>query len=528
MNPAEFVARHAEVVRPLFLAESQAWWGLNTTGKEEFSEQARDARERIARVYANGDEYRLVKDWDKRGAAREPLAARQIRLLRLAYEGARKDEETIRKEAELSTRLEEIFANHRPVVRGEPASRNEMVKVLRKSTDSALRREMWEASQAVGAEARPVLEELVALRNRTAKRLRHGDHYALSLSLSELDGDFLAALLDDLEARTEAPFAAEKAAIDGELSARLGVPAAELMPWHYADPFFQDVPDAEGVDLDAVFAKQDLKALTIRTFEGLGLDVRGTLAQSDLLPRQGKCEHALCIHIDREGDVRVLANIEPNEQWMMTMLHEFGHAAYDRYVSPDLPFLLKTPAHSLMTEAVAMLLQRLGRDRVWLHRVAGVPAAEAEALSERLLLRERREKLIMMRWMLVMCRFERALYGESGIDRNARWWDLKERLQRLARPAGRSAPDWAAKIHLSVAPVYYQNYLLGELVASQLESWLRSLSPAGELVDNRAAGRALVDRLFRPGALRDWRSALAHATGADLDPAHFLRQYRLC
>ncbi|MCU0727275.1 MAG: M2 family metallopeptidase, partial [Planctomycetes bacterium] len=226
--------------------------------------------------------------------------------------------------------------------------------------------------------------------------------------------------------------------------------------------------------------------LTVRTFEGLGLDVRTVVAQSDLFPREGKCEHAFCIDMDREGDVRVLANVEPSEGWMITMLHEFGHAAYDRYVSPDLPFLLKSPAHSLMTEAVAMLLSRLVRDPVWLTKVAGLPATRAGEIAAAVLRRERLEKLVMMRWMLVMCRFERALYADPGLSRNAFWWDLREWLQGLRRPEGRDAPDWAAKIHFAVSPVYYQNYLLGELVASQLEAWLRGMSPAGDLVENPA------------------------------------------
>ena len=52
------------------------------------------------------------------------------------------------------------------------------------------------------------------------------------------------------------------------------------------------------------------------------------LARSDLYEKTGKSPHAFCTDIDREGDVRVLANIVPNEYWMGTMLHELGHAVY--------------------------------------------------------------------------------------------------------------------------------------------------------------------------------------------------------
>ena len=63
------------------------------------------------------------------------------------------------------------------------------------------------------------------------------------------------------------------------------------------------------------------------------------LERSDLYERDGKCQHAFCIDIDRDGDVRVLCNVRPSEHWMDTMLHEFGHAIYDRGLDPSLPWL---------------------------------------------------------------------------------------------------------------------------------------------------------------------------------------------
>ena len=33
--------------------------------------------------------------------------------------------------------------------------------------------------------------------------------------------------------------------------------------------------------------------------------------------------------------MRVLCNVEPNERWTETMLHEFGHAVYDRELDPS-------------------------------------------------------------------------------------------------------------------------------------------------------------------------------------------------
>ena len=99
-----------------------------------------------------------------------------------------------------------------------------------------------------------------------------------------------------------------------------------------------------------------------------------------------------------------------------------------------------------------------------------------------------------------MTHFERQLYADPDADLDTLWWDLVERYQQVRRPDGRHAPDWASKIHLAAAPVYYQNYLYGELFASQLDATLTAR--AGGLVD-RADGR----RAPRPRRVRARRLA---------------------
>jgi peptidyl-dipeptidase A len=124
--------------------------------------------------------------------------------------------------------------------------------------------------------------------------------------------------------------------------------------------------------------------------------------------------------------------------------------------------------------------------------------------------------------VLVMTTFERALYADPDRDLDTLWWDLVEQHQLVRRPPGRHAPDWAAKIHLAAAPVYYQNYLYGEMVASQLQATLQDRF--GGLVDRPEAGRFLVDDFFAPGASRRWDQLVADATGEPLTARHLADQ----
>jgi peptidyl-dipeptidase A len=278
------------------------------------------------------------------------------------------------------------------------------------------------------------------------------------------------------------------------------------------------------VDLDHLFAAADLEALTLASYDRLGLELRSVMERSDLYAREGKSQHAFCIDIDREGDVRTLCNVVANSRWASTMLHEFGHAIYDVEVDRGLPWLLRTAAHSLTTEGVAMFFERQLADPAWLAEVAGVDGEELERLAPQLAGALRARLLVFSRWVLVMCHFERGLYADPDADHDNRWWDLVERFQLVRRPDGRAAPDWAAKIHLAVAPVYYQNYLYGELVASQLMAAVRR--EAGGLAGPQA-GRFLVDSFFRPGSRLRWDHLMKSATGAPLTPSSLVADLKL-
>ena len=163
---------------------------------------------------------------------------------------------------------------------------------------------------------------------------------------------------------TSDAFAEWKRDVDESLAKRFGCEPADLRPWHYDDPFFQSPPAEGAIAIDHLFVDADLEALTLRTYDGLGLDVRPVLGHSDLYARDGKSQHAFCIDIDRAGDVRVLCNVEPSERWMDTMLHEFGHAIYDRERDDTLPWLVRGDAEAFTTEGIAMLMGRLPRSRV--------------------------------------------------------------------------------------------------------------------------------------------------------------------
>ncbi len=66
--------------------------------------------------------------------------------------------------------------------------------------------------------------------------------------------------------------------------------------------------------------------------------------------------------------------------------------------------------------------------------------------------------------------------------------------------------------------MYYQNYLLGDLVALQLHDTI--VSRFGGVVGSADAGRFLTDEVFRHGASLRWDDLIERATGHRLSAEH--------
>ncbi len=136
-------------------------------------------------------------------------------------------------------------------------------------------------------------------------------------------------LFDELDALTREPFRAAKADIDARLAERLRHPASTTCaPGTTTTRSSRRRPPSSTPTSTPPTPRLDILKLCRDFYAGIGLPIDDVIARSDLYEKPGKSPHAFCTDIDREGDVRVLANIVPNEYWMGTMLHELGHSVY--------------------------------------------------------------------------------------------------------------------------------------------------------------------------------------------------------
>lgn len=525
----DFINRHETTVRPLEKSANLAWWKANVSGKDEDFEAKEEAQNQLDAALANSDRFAIVKAL-RNQAVQDPMLRRQIHVLYLQYLEKQLDKELLRKMVAKANTIEQAFNVFRARVEGKEVADSEVRRILKDSNDSNQRRTVWEASKKVGANVEQDLRELVALRNQAAQKLGFKDYHVMMLHLNEQDQQQVEALFDELDSLTREPFRNAKSEIDSRLAQRYGLKTSDLRPWHYHDPFFQESPAVFAADLDAPYKDVDVLKLCRDYYQSLGLPIADVLQRSDLYEKPGKSPHAFCTDIDREGDVRVLANIVPNHYWMGTMLHELGHAVYSsKNFAPGTPYVLRSAAHILTTEGVAMMFERAANSAEWLQKM-GIEVSNAREFDQTGARMLRNRLLIFSRWCQVMFRFEKAMYANPQQDLNKLWWDLVEEYQMVPRPEQRNAPDYASKIHVVSAPAYYHNYMMGELFASQVHHTIarRVLGTTPEkalFVGQPKVGEFMKQYILGPGASMPWNELTKSATGEELNPKAFAADF---
>jgi peptidyl-dipeptidase A len=526
---AAFLDKHLAQVEPLSRDVNLAYWDATISGKASDFERSARLQVELQKIYSSASEFEKIRRWKEDSSITDQIDLRQIGLLHNAYLRNQIDPALNERITTLQSKIDNQFNIYRASINGRSATSNDILDILKGSSDSALRHRAWEAGKQVGAVVKDDLVKLVHLRNRAAVSLGYENYYSMSMDLSEQDEKEIVSLFQELEELTHDPFKNLKAEIDERLSSRFKIKADEIRPWHYEDPFFQEGPRIYDVDLGAYYSSHDILGLVRCFYESIGLEVDEILSKSDLYEKPGKDQHAYCTDIDRKGDIRILANIKNDETWTGTMLHELGHAVHDRHIDLNLPYLLRQEAHIFTTEAIAMLFGRLSKDPDWIRDMLGIPDEEREKIAADLAKSLRLHQLVFTRWSQVMLHFERQLYLDPDQNLNQLWWDLVHEFQMLTPPHNPDFPYWAAKTHIVTAPVYYHNYLLGEVLASQLSRYIqREVLPDGasrSLVGHTAVGDYLKQSVFAPGARYRWDALIVNATGEELSPKYFVREF---
>ena len=526
-----FIEAHVEKVEPLTKEANLVYWDAATTGKTEDYKRFSELQLEISRLYNNPQDFAFIKGIKESGRIKNVRLARQLDKLYYAYLPSQVQPELLEEIVGLDGKIQEKYSSFRGTVDGEKVTMSDIYIILTKEKDCRKRELAWKASKQVGDVIVDDLIRLVKLRNKAAQEVGFDNYHTLTIITGQQNAKELDRIFDELCELTTEPFTRMKNELDIILADSYGIATGDLMPWHYHDPFFQRTPLVYDQDLDLYYKDKDVRELAEKYYAGVGLPVNDILAKSDLYDREGKYPHAFSHDIDRQGDVRILCNLQNTERWMETILHELGHAIYSKYHDRNEPWLLREPAHSFTTEAIAMFFGRLSRNAAWMQEMLDLSDEERMEIEEVSRKYLRFQQVLFARWALVMYNFEKQLYADPDQDLNNLWWQLVEKYQLIKRPPGPVDAGWASKLHFTSAPCYYHNYMMGELLASQLHHRIvykifqlksdRDVSYVGDKI----LGDYLREKVLGPGALYRWNDMIKRATGEPLTPKYFVEQF---
>ena len=183
------------------------------------------------------------------------------------------------------------------------------------------RRAAWEASKKVGPMVVGDLLELVALRNEAARKLGFSDYFVMRLYSANRARSNCSSCSTNSTQLTRRRFTRPRPSSTPRWPRATESRSTELRPWHYHDSVFPGTLVLEPSGIGSQVARHR------RPFAGSPTTASACLSTTccdgaHLDEKPGKCPHAFCEDIDRRGDIRLLQNIVPNEEWLTTMLHE--------------------------------------------------------------------------------------------------------------------------------------------------------------------------------------------------------------
>jgi peptidyl-dipeptidase A len=391
----------------------------------------------------------------------------------------------------LRNRINEEHIKFKPVVLGKKMERTDVWEILRKDPDRLKRKAAWESSAELSRKIENDVKKLVKKRNQKAQKLGYKTYVDFSLTLDMIDRNELHKLYKELDKLSESSY---RSVIE-DMKEKLQI--EQLEPWDisFAIDQFVKPPDEH-------FPKDKMILKVIELVESWGIDTRKLpilMKQADI-PFGG-----LCFPIRIPTDVRIVSNPRDGHRFYSTLFHEYGHALHACFVRQK-HYPLKLDV-GCFNEGMAVILQHFTTDPEWL--------SENTALSEKEITRfvkaTRASLLLRLRGLMALSIFEFQAYENPDQDLNKLWSRTRAKYLLVSE---NETPQWAAQSIYTTHPVYFQNYVLAEMIAAQTLQHLKE--KYGGLLNNKKIAEFLIENYYAPGSSVDWPEKVRKATGRRL------------
>ncbi len=548
------VDRYEKNTRDLSVQYNEALWKVIKDGtKEDYDELVKVGMEQMTKGPGNASrEQAALEFYGKKldlvfedlqgletvrtilesGRINDPVLERELQMLYLHLLNRQSNTMGRQELMNKDLLIMQDFPPYRPVFRGDTVDEQELYAILYRSSSGLELKEAWQSLMGFGEMASEEIIKSVKVKNQIAKELGFSDYYVLEMAFYEEDTILIEKVLDEFEQVSREPYVRVKDRVDEQIAQQYGIDREQIRPWHYQSKFFSRLPISENPALFySIYDSCRLVPTLCEFYAGIGLPVDDIVQRSEMEKENSGLNISFMMNIDFRNDIRVvIGETGSKNRDLRLMFHEFGHALHNKYTGAEVPYLLRLPNLAL-TEAVSVLFERRFCDRGVLSDIMLVDSSQVERFMQECRPVDEMNHLIYERFIYLMAIFERELFRDPDQDLNALWYSLMDRIMMISCPERTSNPDWAASRHVFLSHAMIHNYLLADIIATQLLHKLENEFP-GELsiyeyglTGHVEAGTWLKENVLRYGNSLSWSQIIKDATGEELSCRYYLDQY---
>lgn len=379
---------------------------------------------------------------------------------------------------------------HRYEVNGERYDLGTIRGMVRSNPDRSVRKAAWLSYAELSKELESDMLQLFKLRNAAAREAGFANYVDMSLHLNGMETAEVEAILRELTAATEETY--QSLLQSG--ARRLGIDSIE--PWD-----IQFILEQSGEVPNQHFPKSGLLPALESWSQAMEIDLQqlGISHHWIDIPYNG-----LTMGLGRK-DIRILGNPTDGYAYYKTAFHELGHALHSALKDVDSMILRRESG--IFTEGLAEVFGYISHHPAWMRQMglsdAEIAKAQAGSLGP---------WFFYLRQRTAFCLFEYETYKHPDQDLDQLFGRIDASIQ-----GGRedSTPRWAANAWYVNYPVYWQNYVLADVMSSQVHAHLER--DYGSLYQSKAAYDYVIGHYIAPGALVPWMEKIETATGARLN-----------